>query len=311
MALFQVKGKTLKPLAEKAFDLEKHLQVLTEQNLEAIFGLQFISGKLNRQLTIHGFEIDTLAFDPEIKSFVIIEYKKDQNFSVIDQGYNYLGLMLNNKADFILEYNERLRANFKKNDIDWSQSRVIFISPAFTSHQRGAIAFKDLPIELWEVKLYDQKLVLYNKIEAQKSAESIQKISKNKTVSDVSREIKVYTLDDHLKKASNEIRQIFNRMREEIINWNSKVEEKALSWYVGYKIGSYNFVIVSFYKNKLRIHIRKDQINDPRKRFKMVPEKYGWGKTKIWLTDITTNEDMHYAIKIIREGYNYWVEKAK
>jgi hypothetical protein len=43
----------------------------------------------------------------ESGAFVIIEYKKDRNFSVVDQGVAYLNLMPNNKADFILEYNER------------------------------------------------------------------------------------------------------------------------------------------------------------------------------------------------------------
>jgi hypothetical protein len=56
-------------------------------------------------------------------------------------------LLLNNKADFILLYNE---TGEKKtlNEVDWSQSRVIFISPSFTTYQRKAIEFRDLPIEL-------------------------------------------------------------------------------------------------------------------------------------------------------------------
>jgi hypothetical protein len=65
--------------------------------------------------------IDTLAFDNESKAFVIIEYNKDRNFSVVDQGTAYLNLMLNNKADFILEYNESLRSSsLKREEVDWS-----------------------------------------------------------------------------------------------------------------------------------------------------------------------------------------------
>ncbi|MFZ0328463.1 MAG: hypothetical protein WBP64_05315 [Nitrososphaeraceae archaeon] len=51
------------------------------------------------EFELHGFRIDTLAFDKESKAFVIIEYKKDRNLSVVDQGIAYLNLMLNNKAD--------------------------------------------------------------------------------------------------------------------------------------------------------------------------------------------------------------------
>ena len=77
--------------------------------------------------------IDTLAFDIENKSFVIIKYKIDQSFSVIDQGYAYLGLLLNNKAEFILEYNENKGLSVKRDDVDWSQSKGIFVSPQFTN----------------------------------------------------------------------------------------------------------------------------------------------------------------------------------
>jgi hypothetical protein len=39
----------------------------------------------------------------------------DRNFSVVNQGVSYLNLMLNNKADFILEYNEELNnSNLQK-----------------------------------------------------------------------------------------------------------------------------------------------------------------------------------------------------
>ncbi|GIX43580.1 MAG: hypothetical protein KatS3mg129_3313 [Leptospiraceae bacterium] len=122
--------------------------------------------------------IDTLAFDNETKSFVIIEYKKDKNFSVIDQGYAYLALLLNNKADFILEYNECKNESLKKENVDWSQSRVIFISPQFTKYQKQAINFKDLSIELWEVRKYENNTILFNQLKSSSEiSESITKIS--------------------------------------------------------------------------------------------------------------------------------------
>jgi hypothetical protein len=81
------------------------------------------------EFELHGLRMDTLAFDKESGAFDIIEYKKDRNFSVVDQGISYLNLMLNNKADFILEYNEAFSGQpLKRGETDWSQTRVIFIS---------------------------------------------------------------------------------------------------------------------------------------------------------------------------------------
>jgi RecB family endonuclease NucS len=75
-----------------------------------VFGYQFVKSELQ----LGTLRIDTLAFDNENKSFVIIEYKIDQSFSVIDQGYAYRGLLLNNKAEFILEYNEYKNQSLKR-----------------------------------------------------------------------------------------------------------------------------------------------------------------------------------------------------
>ena len=116
------------------------------------------------EFSLNGLRIDTLAYDNENNNFVIIEYKRDKNFSVIDQGYAYLSLMLNNKADFILEYNENCNKNLKRNDVDWSQSKVIFISPFFSKYQQQAINFNDLPMELWEISKYENNLIQYSRL---------------------------------------------------------------------------------------------------------------------------------------------------
>ncbi|NQV00255.1 MAG: hypothetical protein HQ538_05940, partial [Parcubacteria group bacterium] len=104
MSTFQIKNSKFTKIKEKNFDYEKDLQKLVEHNLKEVFGLEFVSGALDKQFYLKNLEIDTLAFDTETKTFVIIEYKKNKSFSIIDQGYAYLGLLLNNKAEFILHY---------------------------------------------------------------------------------------------------------------------------------------------------------------------------------------------------------------
>ena len=44
---------------------------------------------------------------------------------MVDQGISYLNLMLEYKADFIVEYNEKQKFPLKRNDVDWSQSKVV------------------------------------------------------------------------------------------------------------------------------------------------------------------------------------------
>src|SRR3990172_13140051 len=131
MPLFGISGGSLSPIKLLSLNREKDIQTMTEKNLDLIFGLKFVCSEFQ----VGNFRLDTIGFDEEAKSFVIIEYKKDQNFSIIDQGYAYLSLMLNNKADFVLAYNENAGSSSKKADFDWSQSKVIFVSPSFTPYQ--------------------------------------------------------------------------------------------------------------------------------------------------------------------------------
>ena len=198
MKLYTIQDKSkLKSISNLKFDLEKDIQVLFENNLEELFNLEFVKS----EFSIKNFRIDTLGYDKENKSFVIIEYKKDRNFSVIDQGYTYMSLMLNNKSDFILEYNENCGGVLKRDDIDWTQSKVIFVSPHFTEYQKHSINFKDVPFELWEVKKYENNTIGLVQ-HTTTSDESISTISDDKpnVVNQVSREVKVYTEDYHFKK---------------------------------------------------------------------------------------------------------------
>lgn len=156
------------------------------------------------EFELHGLRIDTLAFDKESGAFVIIEYKKDRNFSIVDQGFAYLNLMLNN-TDFILEYYESFSSQpLKRRDIDWSQSRIIFISPEFTKYQQYVIGFRDFGIQLWEVHKYSNGLLILNEAKSPFTYESITSIAKrNPVAKKVSEEIRVYTEEDHLNGVNN------------------------------------------------------------------------------------------------------------
>jgi predicted transport protein len=300
MALFAINKDKLNPIKEEEFKLEKHIQQLTEYNLSMIFGLDFIKS----ELSLHNLRIDSLAFDKESSSFVIIEYKKNKNYSVIDQGYTYLSLMLNNKADFILEYNENTKHTLKRNDVDWSQSRVMFISPSFTTYQKGAINFKDLPIELWEIKKYTNQTVSYNQIQKDGAKESIKTISrKNNNINAVSKEIKVYTEDDTLSKASDEIKELYEKFKISILNFDD-IKVKPNKFYISFVKNSKNvtdFKILSKYIN-ITINLKKGVLDDPKEITRDMSniDKNGNGDYQI---KIVNDDDIEYILSLIKQSY--------
>ncbi len=297
MPLYKIDNK-LSSIREKPFKLEKELQKLTEDNISTIFSYDCVKS----EFTVGNFRLDTLAYDKETNSFVIIEYKRDKNFSVIDQGYAYLSLMLNNKADFILEYNESQKDTLKRTDIDWSQSKVIFISQSFTTYQKEAINFKDLPIELWEIKRYENKTVSYEQIQKSGSTESIKTISKSDIdINKVTKEIKVYTEQDNLIKASEETAELYDKFKQAILNLGD-ISIKPKKLYVAFVSGT-NVVDIHVQKKALKmwLNMRKGELDDSRGLIRDVSGTGHWGNGDYEI-QVTSDDDLEYIMSLVKQS---------
>lgn len=299
MPLYKIEdSKRLLLIKENPFKLEKDLQAITESNLDLIFGLEFVK----TEFSLNNFRIDTLAFDCDSNAFVIIEYKRDKNFSVIDQGYAYLSLMLNNKADFILEYNEDTKKKLKREDVDWSQSRVIFVSPSFTTYQREAINFRDLPIELWEVKKYKDNVVNYNQIKTAGSVESVKIISRqNQDVNKVTKEIKVYTEAEHLAIASDTITELYEDLKNAILNLDD-FEIKPKKKYIAFVAGT-NVTDLHIQKKaiKMWLNLSKGELKDPYNIARDVSNVGHWGNGDYEIV-IKSFDDIDNLLPLVKQS---------
>jgi predicted transport protein len=300
MPLFKHAHGRIEQIKEAPFKLEKEIQKIVEDNIPIIFKLQFIKS----EFTLNSLRIDTLAFDKDASSFVIIEYKKDRNFSVIDQGMSYLSLMLNNKAEFILEYNEHCNSSLKKADVDWSQSKVIFISPRFTAYQVEAINFKDLPIELWEIHRFSNDTILLDQHKPSSSTASIKTVSqKSETVETISKEIKSYTENDHLEIAADNIKELYQRFRELVLSISSDINVKVLHRWISFKSEStITDVVIQKKTLKILINAKKGKLNDPKKIFNDVSKVGHWGKGDYQI-QIFDESNLEYIISLIRQTY--------
>ena len=307
MPLFSLNNQKLNRINEKKIDLEKDIQTITEYNLKEVFGLKFVS----TEFALNNLRIDTLAFDEETQSFVIIEYKKDRSFSVVDQGFAYLALMLNNKADFILEYNEHSDKNMKRQDVDWSQSRVIFIANSFTTYQQEAISFKDLQFELWEVKKYDNNTLLYNQLKADKTSESIKTVTKNSVVDKVSKEIKAYEVSDHFKPGWLNSKEIFPNIRDYILTLDERIVEQPTKHYIGYKIDNNLFVSLKVYKLGVEIQFKRTQptdLNDPDKKVYYIKDSMKYYNQHLSAYTVHNSDELEYAYMLLRQAYKRHIQ---
>jgi len=98
--LFKVSNGLVQELQGASIAVEKTLQTLIENHLEAFLGIRFLKTEHTTGKT-HGGRIDTLGID-ENGSPVIIEYKRALNENVINQGLFYLDWLMDHKAEFEL-----------------------------------------------------------------------------------------------------------------------------------------------------------------------------------------------------------------
>ena len=300
MALYTNQSGKLKEVKEKPFKLEKDIQKVFEENLSAIMGLVLVKS----EFTIKNKRIDTLAYDPQACAFIIIEYKRDKNISVVDQGFTYLSLMLENKADFIVEYNESLRQNMKREDVDWSQTRVAFVSTNFTENQVQATNFKDIAIELWEVRQFENDTIIINPIKKSNAAESIKPLTQNKeALKKVTEEIKVYTEEEHIQKTTELIAELYQKFRQGVIQLADDIEIKPKKMEIGFRKDSKVFTDICILKNSLKIwiNLKKGKLDDPKKLAEDVSEKGHWGNGDYQI-QVETDKDLEYIMSLIKQA---------
>ncbi|HHF1771519.1 Endonuclease NucS [Haemophilus influenzae] len=299
MKIFTSKKGQLSQLKQQKFKLEKDIQRLFEENLTLLSGYIFIRS----EFSIKNSRIDTLAFDPETQAFVIIEYKRQQNSSVVDQGISYLNLMLEYKADFIVEYNEKQKAPLKRNGVDWSQSKVIFVSPTFNDFQIQATNFKDLPIELWEVNRFDNDIITLNIINKSKSAPNIKAVSieKNEEFSTL-KEIKVYQESDHLSDKPDFIQELYEDFKQGILNLDPDIEINTRKLYIAFKKDR-NIADIRIQQKNLKIWINLPygELDDPKNLAKNVSNTGHWGNGDYEIT-VESTQYLEYIMSLIKQA---------
>jgi hypothetical protein len=313
MKLFKQHQRELVEFSQTPFELEKDIQSLIEGNVSSLFNLKMVCS----EFTIGSFRLDTLCFDEDNSAFVIIEYKKGNSYSVIDQGYSYLSTMLQNKADFILEYNEKTDKTLKKDQVDWSQSRVIFVSPSFNSYQKNSVNFKDMPFELWEIKRFNNDIISLAQ-HLPTSKEKIENITASGSViSAVNAEIEVTDEAEHIAKTSAECVEVWEGLKEYFGNL-ADTSFSSKKNYIRVNKGSTAICYVYFRKSSLMISIVRGTFytdGTKSKNYIDIDDPKGVGATKeyTWRNgnkgheyqfSVTRPKDIEYGTQLIRQKYD-------
>lgn len=290
MSLFKVlPNLKLEKVDRTGFANEEELHQLMEKNLSYIMGIRLIA----REYPIPNGKIDTLGLD-EDNLPVIIEYKWKKDLSAIVQGLFYLDWVMQNKKPFESIVKDKLG---KDAQVNWStQPRLLIIAQDFDIKELSAINQMGPSVELKKYSLYSG---LFN-------IEDVN-IVKSKSIpkTPTGNESDKYTVEQLLKKATPQIREIFSEIRDRILGISDSVWEKVGSYYCDYRTTS-TFASVQVQKEKLKILIKMgdSKVDDPQNRCKPIPPTYGYGflNTQFFLAE---KKEIDYFMKLIIQAYKY------
>ena len=252
MALFRINNSTIKKLVARDLDLERNLQELFEANLEEILNIVFLAHEYS---TSFGGRIDTLGIDKN-GSPCIIEYKKNQNDNVINQGLSYLRWLLDHKADFeILCQNKKIGI-----EIDWDSPRVICIAESYNKFDLDTADILPINVELLRYRIYDENILYVEPENYQKVRISMSGIvKKSKQDKEKAERLqKTYSVDDHLAGIDKQTIILFQTLREKILSLDENIIEEAKAKYIAYKTST-NFtdIVVKQYGLKIFLNVKK------------------------------------------------------
>ncbi len=239
-AIFEISNGKAKLVRLSEFKLEKDLQKLVEGNIEVIFNCKFIASEFSTG-SLHSGRIDTLAIS-EDQNPVIIEYKKVASSDLINQSLYYLHWIRDHKGDFEIAVNKVLGRTV---EVDWSDIRVICLAPEYKKFDLHAVQVMGANIELWQYKLYENGT--FNIEEVYKRSISISNIdSENSGIKNpimveagrkaaLTRKSASYSINEHIEAIDEEMRELFEKVRDYIISLDSSIEESPKKFYIAYK----------------------------------------------------------------------------
>lgn len=300
MALFTITANKATKIAPIKVGLEKDIQTIFEENLNEILNITFLATEYS---TSFGGRIDTLGIDNN-GAPVIIEYKRNQNENVINQGLSYLRWLLDHKADFeVLAH--KLNPEI---EIDWNSPRVICVAESYNKFDLDTVELLPINIELLKYKIYQNNILLVEPETQQKIRISTSKIfNKDKQEKSLGEKV-TYKLEDHLNGISAKAKEIFEEINEKIVALDESIIVEPKAKYIAYKMTT-NFVdiVVKQYGLKIFLNVPSGELNDPHgmARDLTKPKAIGhWGNGD-YEVKIEKQEDIDKVFELIKQSYVY------
>ncbi|MFC0308624.1 DUF5655 domain-containing protein [Gallibacterium trehalosifermentans] len=180
---------------------------------------------------------------------------------------------------------------------------MIFVSQSFTENQKQATNFKDIAIELYEIKRFANETVLIREIKKSKSATSIKPLTEQTPeLNAVAKEIKIYSEEEHQSATTVHIAELYETFREAILALDNDIEIKPQKQYIAFKKQK-NIVCLQLQKSKIKIYIGVSAgLLDDAKGLSKNVANVGHNGTGDYLIEVTDTSNLEYIMSLIKQA---------
>jgi len=294
--LFQLGGTSLTELASSSSPLEKTLQTLFEKNLETLLGVRFLASEYT---TTNGGRMDTLGVD-ENGYPVIIEYKRDRNENIINQGLFYLDWLMDHRGDFELLVRDKYGKE-EADKIEWSAPRLVCIAADFTKYDTHAVNQMGRNIELIRYRRFGDGLLLLDLL----TAVSVPSTGTSDMTPLGEKANKYKTVSDSLSDASPQLSNLYSDLEAYLRVLGDDVTQKTLRYYFAFRrIKNFACVEVRPQVGVVRAYLKLNpadlELEEGFTRDVRGTGHYGTGDLEV---TIKTAEDLERAKPLIIQSY--------
>jgi predicted transport protein len=305
--IFRTNGEKgpVEELPRKKAKLEKHLQAFIEVNMEMILGVRLLKSEF---VTSNNGRIDTLGID-ENDCPVIVEYKRDANANVINQGLFYYDWLVDHKGEY-KELVERVLGRDVADKVEWDNPRLICIASGFSRYDEHAIKQIDKNIDLMRYEYFDEDLFLLELV----NSHSKNRYSTSPTgtplppsiVPPSKRRLDVH--EERKRAAPESLIQMYEDICDFALSLGDEVQRTELKFYTALK-KIRNFASVQVWSPKkdpsLRIylHIDPDSVSLSDERVSDVRTKGHWGTGDLEVV-VRCENDLELAKQLIEESFS-------
>lgn len=255
LKLYRLRDGRAEALPASQSRLERDLQRTLEANMELLFGVRLLASEYSTGV-VHGGRMDSIGLD-ENGTPVIFEYKRSVGETVINQGLFYLDWLLDHQGDFKLLVMERLGKE-AADQVDFSSPRLVCVANDFTRYDEYAIRQMGRAIELMRYQLFDDDLLALELV-ASSQGRPTSRPATGALSSAPTKEPRYTTVLEHLAKAPQELRDLYDEVVVVMEGLGDDVTIKVTKYYVAFRrIKNFASVEVYTQKRKLQVFLKLD-----------------------------------------------------